>query len=152
MLSGAATRSAFEWQPTIGAGHSLLYLTLVYSTYLGGSGQDRGIGIALDTSGNAYVAGLTASSNFPTTAGAFQATNRGGSTLLDVFVTKVNPAGTGLVYSTYLGGSSDDSTGPGNTIAVDASGNAYVTGRDNRHFPRPLGPSRRRTMVTPMSS
>ncbi|PYN28613.1 MAG: cell surface protein, partial [Candidatus Rokuibacteriota bacterium] len=78
---------------------------LVYSTYLGGSGVDEGFGIAVDTLGNAYVTGFTSSTNFPTTAGAFQATFGGTE---DAFVTKLNPMGAGLVYSTYLGGSGVD--------------------------------------------
>jgi hypothetical protein len=95
---------------------------LVYSTYLGGSLFDIGFGIAVDSSGNAYVTGLTMSNDFPT-ARPFQATKAGDS---DVFVTKLNASGNALVYSTYLGGSSiDDGFG----IAVDSSGNAYVTGR-----------------------
>jgi hypothetical protein len=92
--------------------------TLVYSTYLGGNGTDLGEGIAVDTAGNAYVTGNTNSTNFPTTAGAFQTALGGGT---DAFVTKVNSTGTGLVYSTYIGGSGDD-TGYG--IAVDAAGTA----------------------------
>jgi hypothetical protein len=95
---------------------------LVYSTYLGGSSDDNGFGIALDAAGDAYVTGFTASSNFPTTAGAFDTSFNGGQ---DVFVTKLNPAGTSALYSTYIGGSSNDQ---GLAIAVDASGNAYVTG------------------------
>ncbi len=96
---------------------------LVYSTYLGGSGGDDGIGIAVDTSGDAYLTGFTVSSDFPTTIGAFQTTFGGGPA--DVFITELNPTGTGLVYSTYLGGSDSD---VGEGIAVDTSGNAYVTG------------------------
>jgi Bacterial Ig-like domain (group 1)/Beta-propeller repeat len=96
---------------------------LVYSTYLGGSGDDNGFGIALDATGNAYVTGFTASSNFPTTLGAYKTSYSGGAS--DVFVTKLNAAGSGLVYSTFLGGSSGEQ---GLGIAVDASGNAYVTG------------------------
>ncbi|HYW98673.1 MAG TPA: SBBP repeat-containing protein, partial [Candidatus Elarobacter sp.] len=97
---------------------------LVYSTYLGGSGDDVGQGIAVDAAGNAYVTGYTGSTNFPTTAGAFQSANAGGN---DAFVTTLNPAGSApLVYSTYFGGSSDDF---GFGIAVDAAGNAYVTGQ-----------------------
>jgi hypothetical protein len=96
--------------------------TLVYSTYLGGSGQDGGNGIAVDGSGNAYVTGTTSSTNFPT-KNALQASYAGGNT--DAFVTKINAAGSALVYSTYLGGSSPDE---GKGIAVDGSGNAYVTG------------------------
>jgi hypothetical protein len=95
---------------------------LVYSTYLGGSADDNGFGIATDAAGNAYVTGFTASSNFPT-ASAFDTTYNGGAS--DVFVTKLNAAGSGLLYSTYLGGSSVEQ---GLAIAVDGNGNAYVTG------------------------
>ncbi|MGH7812689.1 MAG: SBBP repeat-containing protein [Candidatus Binataceae bacterium] len=96
---------------------------LVYSTYLGGSIFDVAAGIAADTAGSAYVTGFTSSSNFPTTAGAYRTTEPNS---LDAFVTKFNPTGTGLVYSTYLGGSGGVSEGLG--IAVDGSGSAYVTG------------------------
>ena len=103
---------------------------LVYSTYLGGSGDDAGTGMALDSSGNAYVTGLTSSRNFPT-ANAVQASYGGG--MYDAFVTKLNAAGSALVYSTYLGGSDEDG---GSGIAVDSSGNAYVTGMTNSsNFP-----------------
>jgi hypothetical protein len=95
---------------------------LVYSTYLGGSGDDRAYGIAVDSGGNAYLAGATQSSNFPVTSVAFQSANRGAS---DAFVTKLNPGGSNVVYSTYLGGSGTDQ---GNGIAVDSAGDAYVTG------------------------
>jgi hypothetical protein len=99
---------------------------LVYSTYLGGVSADVGNGIFVDGAGYAYVTGSTDSSGtpggFPTTASAFQTSN-GGST--DAFVTKLNAAGTALVYSTYLGGVSAD---VGNGIFVDGAGNAYVTG------------------------
>ena len=74
---------------------------LVYSTYLGGNGDDSATGIAVDSSGNAYVTGYTDSTNFPTTAGAFQTSYGGGG---NAFVTKLNASGTALVYSTYLGG------------------------------------------------
>jgi hypothetical protein len=94
---------------------------LVYSTYLGGSGVDYGYGIAVDSSGNAYVTGRTYSTDFPT-ANPLQASYKGE---LDAFVAKLNPAGSALVYSTYLGGDRYDE---GNSIAVDPSGNAYVTG------------------------
>jgi hypothetical protein len=96
---------------------------LLYSTFLGGSATDQGLAIAVDAAGDAYVTGLTGSTNFPTTAGAFHTTYYGGTS--DAFVTKLNPAGTGLVYSTYLGGSGTDE---GHAIAVDQSGAAYVTG------------------------
>jgi photosystem II stability/assembly factor-like uncharacterized protein len=95
---------------------------LGYFTYLGGNGDDFAFGIATDGSGNAYVTGQTTSTNFPT-ANAIQSTMRGSNG--DAFVTKVNPAGSALIYSTYLGGSDGES---GNGIAVDLSGNAYVTG------------------------
>ncbi len=98
---------------------------LVYSTYIGGSSDDYGRGIAVDASGNAYVTGYTYSTDYDVTAGAFQTTNGGSS---DVFVTKLNATGTALVYSTYIGGSTEDR---GYGIAVDASGNAYVTGWTN---------------------
>jgi hypothetical protein len=107
--------------------------SLVYSTYLGGSGGgDQGNGIAVDGSGNAYVTGLTDSTNFPVTAGAYK--DSLGETWMNVnaFVTKLNPNLSGsasLVYSTYLGGSGGGLIGDqGNGIAVDGSGNAYVTG------------------------
>ena len=96
---------------------------LVYSTYLGGNNEDQGLGLSLDSSGNAYVTGLSASTNFPTTTGAFQTTFSGSSQ--NAFVTKLNPAGSALVYSTYLGGTGGDF---GRAVAVDPSGDAYVTG------------------------
>ena len=107
---------------------------LVYSTYLGGSNSDQGGGIAVDSSGNAYVAGFTNSSDFPT-ANPLQGSLNGGQYSLcnamfgvvchDAFVAELNASGSALVYSTYLGGSADDE---GYGIAVDAAGNAYVTG------------------------
>jgi len=106
---------------------------LTYSTYLNGSGDDLGYGIALDASGNAYVTGSTTSPNFPTTAGAFDTT----VSSTDVFVTKFNPAGSAPVYSTYLGGGLYDE---GRGIAVDADGNAYVTGyTTSSNFPTTVG-------------
>jgi len=95
---------------------------LIYSTYLGGSGDDLGSGIALDSSANAYVTGSTLSTDFPTN-NALQGTNGG---LNDAFVAEITPDGQTLVYSTYLGGSGQDY---GNGIAVDSAGNAYVTGQ-----------------------
>jgi hypothetical protein len=133
---------------------------LVYSTFLGGSGSayignfgtnfpsllplidlalqssgglpfsfgDSGYGIAVDNSGSAYVAGLAPSLDFPVTAGAFQSKNQ--NTTGSPFVTKVNPTGTGLVYSTFVGGSGTGFAWPelANAVAVDGSGNAYVAG------------------------
>ncbi len=111
--------------------------SLTYSTYLGGGNSDLATGIAVDSSGNAYVTGYTRSIDFPATAGAFQTAYGGGSSYGDVFVTKLNATGSALVYSTYLGGSDEDL---GNGIAVDSSGNAYVTGytRSN-NFPATAG-------------
>jgi len=100
---------------------------LLYSTYLGGSNNDVGTGIAVDSSGNAYVTGYTSSADFPT-KNAFQTTFGGGSAYGDAFVAKLDPTQSGpasLVYSSYLGGSGIDI---GQAIAVDGSGNAYVTG------------------------
>jgi len=109
---------------------------MVYSTYLGGDSDDYGYGIAVDSSGNAYVTGLTSSSNFPVTPGAFQATI-GGSFQSDAFVTKLNGDGTALSYSTYMGGSNYDQA---NGIAIDSSGNAYVAGStSSTNFPTTLG-------------
>ncbi len=100
--------------------------TLIYSTYLGGyKGQDIGQGIAVDSTGSAYIAGTTSASDFPL-VNAFQSANK--NTSDTGFVTKINPAGSAFVYSTYLGGSVIDKA---YAIAVDSSGNAYVTGRTN---------------------
>jgi hypothetical protein len=102
---------------------------LVYSTYLGGSAQDEGQAITVDTSGSAYITGVTESNDFPT-ANPMQAANAGGR---DVFVAKLSASGSGLVYSTYLGGSGWDQ---GMGIALDESGNVYVTGlTDSIDFP-----------------
>ncbi len=129
------------FQPTFG-GSSDVFVTklnptgsaLVYSTYLGGTGDDDSGGIAVDSAGNAYVAGVTSSANFPTTPGAFQLT-LGGST--DAFVTKLNPTGSALAYSTYLGGTGDETC---DAIAVDSAGNAYVTGQTgSTDFPTTSG-------------
>ena len=95
---------------------------LVYSTYIGGAQLDSASGISVDSTGSAYIVGRTYSTNFPTSPDAFQL-NAGGSG--DAFVAKLDPLGSQLVYSSYLGGSSTDA---GQAIAVDSSGNAYVTG------------------------
>ena len=96
---------------------------LDYSTYLGGTDDDGGNGIAVDSDNHAYVTGHTESLNFPTTVGAYQVALAGG---YDAFVTKLSPAGDALVYSTYLGGSDDDDNAY--SIAVDSNNHAYVTG------------------------
>jgi Ca2+-binding RTX toxin-like protein len=92
---------------------------LAYSTFLGGSGFDEGTGVAVDAQRSAYVTGLTESTDYPTTPGAFDTSDNG---LADAFVTKLGPTGARLAYSTFLGG------GSGEGIAVDARGSAYVTG------------------------
>jgi Beta-propeller repeat/Abnormal spindle-like microcephaly-assoc'd, ASPM-SPD-2-Hydin/Cep192 domain 4 len=101
-------------------------LSLVYSTYLGGSQSDSVLGIAVDGSGDAYVTGSAFSVDFPTTANAFQQVNNAaGSSGTNAFVTEFASDASSLVYSTYLGGSTNDF---GTGIAVDSSGNAYITG------------------------
>ena len=106
---------------------------LVYSTYLGGNGNDEATGIALDSARNAYVTGQTQSpSNFPT-KNPFQGQNAGPADTWDTFVTKLSPTGSALVYSTFLGGKGDDFA---NGIAVDSAGDAYVTGvTSSTNFP-----------------
>ena len=109
--------------------------SLVYSTYLGGSAEDWGMAIAVDSTGSAYVTGLTQSADFPT-ANPFQAANASillSTTGANAFVAKLNPSGSALVYSTYLGGAAEDY---GAGIAVDSNGSAYVTGFAQSHnFP-----------------
>ncbi|HVV95794.1 MAG TPA: SBBP repeat-containing protein [Rhodanobacteraceae bacterium] len=95
--------------------------TLIWSTYIGGSGIDAASGIARDAAGNVYVAGYTASADFPTTPNAFQTAFHGGR---DAFVAKLDPKGQ-LIYATYLGGSDIDVA---DAIAVDGAGRAYVAG------------------------
>jgi hypothetical protein len=108
---------------------------LIYSTYLGGSGGtctgETGNALALDGSGNAFITGLTGSSDFPVTKGAFQTTNRAAANnnCMTAFVTKLNPTGSALVYSTYLGGSGSEGVGDvANAVALDGSGNTYIAG------------------------
>ncbi len=104
---------------------------MVYSTYIGGRGGEYGDGIAVDASGSAYVTGPTNSSDYPSTPGAFQTSNRRG--VHDAFITKLDPTGSSLVYSTFLGGTRQDG---GRGIAVDGAGNAYVTGHTSSgNFP-----------------
>lgn len=95
---------------------------LVYSTYIGGSAHDQGNSIAIDASGNAYITGETTSTNYDVTSGAFQMSLQGS---VDVFVSKLNPLGNALIYSTYIGGNDGDG---GTGIAIDGIGNAYITG------------------------
>jgi Beta-propeller repeat len=141
-LSHDFPTTAGAFQTAFGAGFNHGFVSklnssgsaLVYSTFLGGGVSDFGSGIALDSSGNAYVTGVTSSADFPTTAGAFQSTLGGNS---DAFVSKFNSSGSALLYSTYLGGDGDDF---GDGIALDSSGNAYVTGStSSADFPTTAG-------------
>ncbi|MDQ5871179.1 MAG: SBBP repeat-containing protein, partial [Acidobacteriota bacterium] len=115
--------------------------SLVYSTYLGGSDEDFGLKLAVDAAGAAYLTGRTLSTDYPTTPGAFQTSFAGAGTGSqrdgDIFVTKINPAGSSLVYSTYLGGLSGEI---GTSVAVDSTGAAYITGLTySRNFPITAG-------------
>jgi len=137
-VAGETTSTDFPttpgaYQRVFGGGRSDAYVvklnpalkgpqSLVYSSYFGGNSEDGAYGIAADTAGNAYLTGDTLSTNLPTTPGAYQTTAPGG---FNAFVTEFNPTGSGLVYSTYLGGSNVDE---GRGIAIDGAGNAYVTG------------------------
>jgi hypothetical protein len=147
-FSGDFPITAGAFQPSYQGGFGDGFVTKVnptgsalsYSTFLGGAminlvntGEDRATGIAVDSSGSAYVTGWTNSASFPTTTGAFQSAcancgsfNSSAEAIYDAFVTKVNAAGNGLVYSTYLGGGLQDL---GSAITVDSAGNAFVTGR-----------------------
>ena len=108
--------------------------TLIYSSYLGGSGNDMVKGIIVNTAGEAFVVGITGSPNFPVTTGAIQTNNGGGA--FDVFVARINSTGTALIYSTYLGGSGWDS---GIDIAVNNLNEAFITGNAQSGFPTVAG-------------
>ncbi len=109
--------------------------SLVYSTFIGGLADDRGKSIAVDGSGNAYVAGETVSADFPTTTGAWDAT-LGSAHRFDGFVVKLSADGSQLTYSTYLGGSMDDGCVG---LALDSTGAAYATGFTYGKFPVTVG-------------
>src|SRR5262249_35714566 len=118
-----------------------------YTTLLGGADDDTPSGIAVDAAGNVYVAGFTQSSDFPTTAGAFDRTGAV-QTAVDAYVTKLNPTGTALVYSTSLGGN-EDLDGPRRTPA-DAPGNAYIAGKPKSgDFPPTAGAFDRALAIPP---
>lgn len=135
-VTGITTSSDFPHtsgvvQPTAGGGDDGFVTEVkadgsawVYSTYLGGSGTDDALGIAVDAAGEAYVTGDTTSTNFPTVNAAQNAL--GGSSATNVFVTKLNAGGTALLFSTYYGGTLDD---VGTGIALDSFADAYVTGK-----------------------
>ena len=126
--STALFRAATEEAPIRSTASSRSWLrdasSLVYSTYLGGTSGDTVLGIAVDAAGNAYVTGGTNDSQPPNTFPIKNPVQSFGGTV-DAFIAKLNPAGTSLVYSTYLGGGGYDA---GTGIAVDTSGNAYVSG------------------------
>ena len=117
---------------------------LVYSTLLGGSDDDHAFAIAVDTAGNAYVTGSTSSTDFPTTPGAFQRECKlgvgivGDRVCFNAFVSKLNSSGTGLLYSTFLGGAAS-ATQIGNSIAVGHGGDAFVVGSGSSDFPTTAG-------------
>jgi hypothetical protein len=143
--------TAGDFQATYGGGFDDAFVAkvnaagsaLLYSTYLGGSQADIGNGITFDSSGNAYVTGSTGSPNFPTTPGVYEpncGSDNCGTDSSFAFVTKLNPTGSALVYSTYLGGTGSFISAGGAAIAVDASGNAYVTGEnEEKNFPTTPG-------------
>src|SRR5205814_3718519 len=107
---------------------------LIYCTYLGGATSDFSAAIAVDQIGNAFVTGETQSPNFPTTLGAYQRVHAPGTA---AFVTKINPAGSALIYSTLISGSQGSSAGGGSNynaasaIVIDADGHAYIDGETN---------------------
>jgi hypothetical protein len=121
---------------------------VLYSTYPGGNAVDDATAIAIDSTGNGYVAGLTQSTDFPVTSGAFQASLRGSApTAENAFVAKLNANGTALAYSTYLGGTGQDVA---SGIAVDAAGHAFVTGgTQSADFRQRTGYPRRPLAVVP---
>jgi hypothetical protein len=141
-VTGYTTSPNFPTQNSIDPYYDLSYMAFVtkfnatgtaqvYSSYLGSGGMTYSNAIAVDGAGNAYVTGLTNSNTFPTTPGAFQTASGG------VFVTKLNPTGSALVYSTRLGGNVGEE---GNGIAVDSTGRTYVTGwTESTNFPTTSG-------------
>ena len=140
------TPNAFQKTQNNSNGNGEVFITkftpdgagIVYSTLLGGSSTDTSTGIAIDAAGNAYVVGWTVSANFPV-RNAFQSTLRG---FPNAFLTKLNATGSDLLYSTFLGGTSNFDFGT--DIAVDASGNAYITG-DTASTDFPVTPGALRT-------
>ena len=129
-LKGASNAYVTEINPT-GTG-------LVYSTYVGGSGSDIAWAIGLDSANNAYISGQTSSTDFPTTAGVLRTTCSTACSSNDAFVSKLNPTGTALVYSTYLGGTNGEQESY--SLAVNGAGTAYATGRTkSTNFPTTPG-------------
>ncbi len=133
-VTPGAFESQYHFSPAPGPGGADVFVAklstagdrLLYGTYLGGFGHDQSTSIAIDSNGQAYVTGSTTSSDFPTTAGAFQTANRAPNDLSGTsFVTCLNAQGTALTYSTYFGGSSGSNAGG---IALDGNRNAYIVG------------------------
>ena len=104
--------------------------SLLFSTYIGGSGEEESNALAMDPLGDIYITGLTTSADFPTTPGAYRSSSNG---TFDAFVTKLDGSGSALDWSTYLGGAPGGEIGRG--VAVDAGGHAYVTGDAGQAFP-----------------
>ncbi len=131
---------------------------IVYGAYLGGTGQEFGIGIAADATGSAYVFGAVWSDDFPVSPGALQTTcipyyYNGLVCNGNAFITKFAPDGKSLVYSTYLGGSGGDTGNFYGGIAVDASGNAFVTGRTvSTDFPTTSGALKSTCVLNPAAN
>jgi hypothetical protein len=108
---------------------------LIYATYMGGGSDDSAVSVALDATGAATVAGYTTSTNFPTTAGAYDTSFNGGTA--DAFVARLNAAGNALLYATYLGGGNHDDA---RSVALDSTGAATVVGStDSTNFPTTAG-------------
>ncbi len=131
--------TAGAFQSSLSSGQVAAYIAklnaggtaLDYATFIGGNGQTDALGVAVDSSGAVYMAGMTSATNFPVTAGAVQTTYGGGA--FDAFALKLDSAGSGLVYATYLGGAGDDVA---NAIAINAAGDAWIAGgTDSSDFP-----------------
>src|SRR5262249_52521690 len=123
--------------------------SLLFSTYLGGNDADVGLGIKVDSGSNIYIAGASYSKNFPTTQGSLQPVIKG--THQNAFVAKLNPSGSSLIYSTYLGGS--DGGNFATNIAIDDPGNAYVCGgTSSSDFPVTAGAFQTTKSVSPQDA
>jgi hypothetical protein len=125
--------SAENYDPAL----ALVIDPLVYSTFIGGDFQEQGNSIVIDRLGNSYLTGFTFSKNFPTTTGAYDMTYNGVNFYFDIFVSKMNNIGTALVFSTYIGGNTDDY---GNSLVIDSIGNIFITGYTNsNNYPTTSG-------------
>ena len=130
----AGNQVGFEVAPYDHSRPLIIDPVLSYSTFLDGDGTDSLRGIVVDSAGNAYLTGSTTSADFPSTTGALESANPGGTV---AYVSKLNPTGTALVYSTFLGDAGGSAQGF--AIAVDPSGNAYITGAASSPFPTTAG-------------